>query len=81
MTRRQYGSIRRLPSGRYQARYTDRAGAKITAPQTWASRIDAEGWLARRQHDADAGIERPAPRRQTFAEYAAVWLAGRHVAG
>lgn len=81
MSRRQYGSIRRLPSGRYQARYTDRAGRKIAAPQTFTARIDAEGWLSRRQHEADAGIERPTPRRVTFAEYAAAWLAGRHVAG
>lgn len=81
MTRRQYGSIRRLPSGRYQARYSDSAGRKIPAPRPFAARIDAEAWLARRQHEADAGMQRPAPRRVTFGEYAATWLTGRHVAG
>jgi hypothetical protein len=37
--RRRYGSVRRLPSGRWQARYGDHAGSGITAPGTFATRV------------------------------------------
>jgi integrase len=38
--------------------------------------------LARRRDEVDAGMVAPAPRpRITFGEYAATWLANRHVAG
>ena len=47
MTRRRpFGSIRRLPSGRYQARYPGSDGKRRTAPQTFVTRNEAVGWLA-----------------------------------
>lgn len=47
MTRRSFGSIRKLPSGRWQARYRDPiSGEGHPAPETSASKTD--GTLAKR---------------------------------
>lgn len=51
-----FGSIRKLPSGRYQARYTGPLGATVTAPTTFDAKIDAQAWLAaERKHFEDPG--------------------------
>lgn len=42
---RPFGSVRRLPSGRYQARYRPRHGTHVTAPQTFATESEAREWL------------------------------------
>ena len=39
--RRSFGSMRQLPSGRWQARYRDLAGKPHTASQTFATRPEA----------------------------------------
>ena len=44
--RRRFGSVRRLPSGRYQARYRDETGNEYPAPDTFASKTGAARWLA-----------------------------------
>lgn len=41
MTRRDYGTVRRLPSGRWQARYATPAGDRQTAPTTFSTRAAA----------------------------------------
>jgi integrase len=83
--KRPFGNIRRLPSGRYQVRFTDPDGRYITAPKTFAARIDAETWLGDRRREIDNKLYNPAaitkPQRVTFGDYAATWLANRHVAG
>jgi len=83
--KRPFGNIRRLPSGRYQARYTAPDGSLVKAPRTFAAKIDAEAWLADRRREIDRGLWDPdthrPPDRTTFAEYAAQWLANRQVAG
>ncbi|MCZ4550985.1 hypothetical protein [Gordonia rubripertincta] len=44
---RAFGSIRKLPSKKFQARYVHGADlARYTAPTTFTAKIDAEGWLA-----------------------------------
>jgi len=43
-----FGGIRRLPSGRYQARYSGPDLVRHTAPITFDSKGDAETWLALR---------------------------------
>ena len=82
--KRPFGTIRKLPSGRYQALYTTPVG-RVAAPHTFAARIDAEGWLYQRRVEADAGRWNPdvvaKPPKVTFGSYAATWLVGRHVAG
>ena len=42
---RSFGNIRKLPSGRYQARYWH-LGKQIPADTTLASKTDARRWLA-----------------------------------
>jgi integrase len=86
MTRdkRPFGTIRKLPSGRFQALYTEATGRRVTAPHTFESRIDAERYLHQRRIEVETGhwyggVIRPA--KSTFGEYATGWLAGRQVGG
>ncbi|RFZ03848.1 putative prophage phiRv2 integrase [Mycobacterium marinum] len=83
--KRSFGNIRALPSGRYQVRFTDPDGNYITAPKTFAAKIDAEAWLTDRRREIDAKLWNPAvvakPDSITFSAYASAWLAGRQVAG
>ena len=44
MKRRHFGTVRKLPSGRYQAFYW-REGRTVKAPQTYQAKADALGWL------------------------------------
>lgn len=52
-TRRGFGAIRKLPSGRYQASYKSPDGVRRTAPRTFASKIDDEGLLALKRKEID----------------------------
>src|SRR5215213_4215377 len=72
--RRSFGSMRQLPSGRWQARYRDAAGKSHTAPQTFATRPEAARFLAQIETDLARG-EWTDPRagRMSFAEWAARW--------
>lgn len=76
--RRGFGSIRQLPSGRWQAAYTDPGGRRVTASTTFGAKMDAEGWLARRREEIRDGQWLPGsttPRQVvTFGTYAAGWL-------
>ena len=76
MPRRQFGTIRQLPSGRFQARFRDNAGRQIAAPQAFASRGEAQRWLTTLQADMLRGA---APiidaSRITFSTWAEEWLA------
>ena len=54
--KRGWGSIRRFPSGRYQARYLDPDTHRFApAPQTFASKGAADRWLNRKRAELDAG--------------------------
>jgi len=56
-TRRTWGALRELPSGRWQASYRDPDTGKLTpAPTTFATKQAADRWLARRRTELDAGI-------------------------
>jgi integrase len=76
--RRRFGTIRRLPSGRYQARYPGPDGVLRPADDTFATKTDADTWLIRKEAeildgdwiDPDAG-EIPIP------DYAATWIEER----
>lgn len=55
-TRRSWGAVRRLPSGRWQARWLDpETGELRAAPDTFASKADADAWLASRRTDLERG--------------------------
>lgn len=75
-SRRQFGRIRQLPSGRWQARHPDAAGRDVPASETFATKADASRYLARVQADQDRGqwLD-PRVGRITFAEWADQWLA------
>ncbi|MGH9137381.1 MAG: site-specific integrase, partial [Acidimicrobiales bacterium] len=72
--RRHFGSVRKLPSGRFQARYHDATGRRHTAPSTFASKGAAQRWLASVETDLTRGDWcDPALGRITVAEWAADW--------
>jgi len=75
-----FGSVRRLPSGRWQARYTAPDLVRHTAPLTFDTRGDAETWLAMRRSEVARGVwlpPRTAAEVLTFGAYAETWLADR----
>jgi integrase len=83
--KRYFGSLRTLPSGRVQARYTAPDGRTYTAPVTFDSRQYAEAFLARVHADIQAGRwvsphTAKAARGSDFRDYATAWLAGRDLA-
>jgi integrase len=55
-SRRTWGAVRKLPSGRYQARYLDGDSRQmLPAPQTFATKRAADVWLAKKRTELDAG--------------------------
>jgi integrase len=72
--RRSFGSIRRLPSGRWQARYEDRFGRTHTAPRTFPTKTEAQRFLAGIETDLSRGTWHDERRgRVPFAEWAEQW--------
>ena len=71
-TRRQNGSIRKLPSGRWLVRYHNEHGARVNAPHTFTTKADADTWLAMRLADMARGIwidpQRASVTLKAFAE-------------
>lgn len=57
MSRRKssFGSVRKLPSGRWQARYVAPDLVRHTAPVTFDTKSDAETWLALRRSEVARG--------------------------
>lgn len=85
-SRRGWGSIRKLPSGRFQAAYTGPDLNRHTAPHTFHTRLDAEAWLARVREDVARGTWSPAGATPdlagvTLAQYSSAWLEAREVNG
>ena len=62
-SRRGFGAIAKLPSGRYRARYTGPDLAWHNAPTTYGSKVDAEGWLAFERRLIDLGQWTPPATR------------------
>lgn len=85
--KRYFGSIRKLPSGRHQARYTGPDGHTYAARRengqalTFDTRGDAEAWLSLRHSEIlrDDWLPPSAPKATpvTLRKYAEAWLAGR----
>lgn len=87
--RRPFGSLRRLPSGRLQARYVcPDCHEQHAAHTTFMTTGDADAWLAGVRTDIvrevylcpverKAREEAEAAARQTFSAYAEVWLENR----
>ena len=60
--RASFGSVRKLPSGRWQARYTAPGGSTVAAPSTFDTKLDAQAWLATVRADLVRGAWLPADR-------------------
>ncbi len=75
MTRRQFGRVRKLPSGKWQARYPTGDGQLRTAPVTFATKGDASSYLSTIEADLMRGhyID-PRAGRLLFAAWADQWL-------
>ncbi|NEY31398.1 tyrosine-type recombinase/integrase [Streptomyces sp. PRKS01-65] len=79
--RRRFGAIRRLPSGRYQARYPGPDGVMRPAPETFATIVDADDWLAEKQTEIRRGEWRdPDAGAVSFRAYADKWVEERELA-
>lgn len=76
-----WGTTRKLSSGRWQARFPDPdcPGQRKAAPQTFATRSDADRWLARARTDLDRGVfaNERALSPITVDEYVATYLSRR----
>ena len=75
---RQFGNIRKLPSGRYQARYRGPDGQMRGAPNTFERKTEASRWLSLKEAEVSKG-EWIAPElgKQKFREYAEQWMRDR----
>jgi len=75
--RRDFGSIRKLPSGKYQARYTHpHTGMRHTARDTYPLKGDANAWLVAQQSAIMQGTWKDtASTRSTLGDYGLQWIA------
>ena len=75
MARRSFGKILKMRSGRFQASYVDHAGTRRYAPDTFATRAEADNWLSnlRSRLNSNERIDQEVAA-QTFEEYAVTWL-------
>jgi integrase len=76
MTRkRRFGRVRRLVSGRWQARYAGPDGIDRPAPETFATKTDAEVWLTLQEAEIRSGDWiNPDDGKILLADYARTWI-------
>lgn len=75
MARRTGGSVRKLPSGRWQVRVRDRATGRLVPSGTYATKADADVELARAVADQSRGSwVAPSRAAVTLNVYARRWL-------
>jgi integrase len=73
--RAHFGSVRKLPSGRYQASYWHNV-TRHTGPDTFRTKGDAQAWLSGVETDIRRGVwVNPSEGRQTLGYWAERWLA------
>ncbi|MCT2281330.1 site-specific integrase [Micromonospora chalcea] len=74
-SKRRFGRIRKLPSGRYQARYPGPDGIDRPAPHTFARKTDADRWLTAVEADILKGTwHDPNRGRIALGEYVTTWI-------
>ena len=77
-SRRHFGRVRKLPSGRYQARYPGPDGVLRPAQDTFERKRDAELWLSAKQAEVARGEWlNPEAGRVTLRAYAESWVRER----
>ncbi|MFJ9612555.1 tyrosine-type recombinase/integrase [Streptomyces noursei] len=74
--KRRFGAIRKLPSGRHQARYPGPDGVMRPAPETFRTKTDAERWLVKIEAQISEGrwLD-PSEGRTTVSDWADRWYA------
>lgn len=78
MGKRRFGRVRKLPSGRYQARYPAPDGADYPAPETFATKSEADVWLVKTEAEIlDDSWINPDAGKVAFGKYADDWIAER----
>ncbi|MEU9890916.1 tyrosine-type recombinase/integrase [Sphaerisporangium sp. NPDC051011] len=76
--RRRFGAVRKLPSGRFQARYKGPDEIMYSAPDTFPNKTDAEIWLARKETEiASEDWTDPDAGKVHLRDYAASWMTER----
>lgn len=79
--RREFGTTRKLPSGRWQARYIGPDGQRHTAPETFEIKSDAQDWLNLTRADIERDLWRdPDAGAVNFGKYALRWKEERGLA-
>ncbi len=74
MARRHFGSVRKLPSGRWQASYWH-DGRRHAATETFRATGDALAWLATKEADIVRGTwVAPPTGKVNFGDYSLTWL-------
>ncbi len=77
-SKRRFGRVRELPSGRWQARYKGPDGIDRPAPRTFDSKTSAERWLTLTEAEVLRGDwTDPDAGRVLFGHYARDWIAER----
>ena len=76
--KRRFGRLRKLPSGRWQARYLGRDGLDRAAPQTFATKAEADRWLSLVEAELQQGRWLDPRRGEVpLGEYAQRWVEER----
>ncbi|MFB6873789.1 tyrosine-type recombinase/integrase [Streptomyces sp. NPDC056323] len=78
--RRRFGSVRKLPSGRFQARYPGPDGLLRSAPETFPTQTDADRWLVRKEAEILDGRWKNPDDKILFGVYADAWFKERDYA-
>ncbi|MGW0248957.1 tyrosine-type recombinase/integrase [Nocardia goodfellowii] len=73
--RRRFGSVRKLPSGRFQASFIGPSGQRQNAPNTFRTSTDADRWLVNVEADISKGVWIDDNLgKQKFRDYADAYL-------
>ena len=86
-TKRAFGEISKLPSGRFRARFTGPDLKRHSAPSTFLARMDAEAWLVAQERTISRGEWQPPapvaresqPAPPTLSQYAATVVGRRRL--
>lgn len=79
MSNSTFGSIDRLPSGNYRARYLNKhTGERISAPRTYKLMADADAWLTKQRRELDTNTWRDTRHsNEPLETYARRWIEQR----
>lgn len=75
MTKRRFGRVRKLPSGRWQARYPGPDGIDRPAPETFGTKTDANVWLTLKEAEIrNGGWIDPGAGAVFVVDFGSTWI-------